>query len=376
MRIGVTGAFGFLGANFVSALLRGEGGPSLENLEIVAFASKTRANPILDESKVEIRELDVLDPEALARELSGLDALAHFAGRVDYRLCARLPVWETGAIGAKRVFEAALAVGLPRLLYVSSVCVLGSSPPGALASEAGSPYADPRWPISFTSAEEALAAVEAYLAGGRRVLKRKSVAYIDAKLAAWELAKAYVRDRALPIVTVFPGTVVGAGDLHQAMSRLVDQVWEGRLRLSLPGSTSFVSSRDFARGAILALERGKVGEGYVIGGREEDIMSYADFQDLVALVARKTGWRSASKAIVPPRSLLLGLATVAERLAPGTEFSAAFVRSGSLRNVCGSAKARSELGYDPSTSLEEAILECRAFSETLRSRQHSSGATG
>jgi dihydroflavonol-4-reductase len=391
-RIGVTGAFGFLGANFVRSLLETDEVPSASRGEarIVAFASRSRSNPVLEEpgirsrfrERVEVEDLDVLDRDGMARKFEGLDAVAHFAGVVDYRESMKRRVWDIDALGAKAVFDAALAAGVSKVLYVSSICVLGSglraSAPAEAKAGAGAsgrrvcderslPYGDPSWPLSFASAEEALAAVEASLAGDYRFLRRSRVAYIDAKVAGWEIAKLYARERSLPVVTVFPGTVVGAGDLHREMSRLVDGVWEGKVRVSLSGLSSFVAVRDFARGAVLALERGRVGEGYVLSGREEHNLSYVDFQDLIGSVARTELWFARRKPLALPRGLLLPVAALAERLIPGAGMTKALVLSGSLRNYpCVSDKARAELGYEPSASLEPAIVECRRFSEAGR----------
>jgi dihydroflavonol-4-reductase len=372
MRIGVTGAFGFLGANFTAALLDGRDGhrPPGEEVEVVAFSSRTRFNPLFDPSRTEIAKLDVMDEEGMARAFSGLDAVAHFAGRVDYRAERKREVWAADVLGTRKVFEAALRSGLPRLLYVSSVSALGSPAPGSLADEEGRPYGDPRWPISFASAEEALAAVEASLAGDWGFLDRVRVAYFDAKLAGWELAKAYARDRGLPVVTIFPGTVVGAGDQGRAISALVDGVWEGKLRLSLPGATSFVGASDFAEGAVLALASGRVGEGYVISGRDVDNLSYPEFMRRIASVAAAEGGlrRRRGGFFVPPRGLLLAAARAAEAFAPDGGVTEALVLSGCADNRCSSAKARSELGYAPGPSLDPSILECRRFSEALRGR--------
>jgi dihydroflavonol-4-reductase len=310
----------------------------------------------------------VLDGADMARKFVGLDAVAHFAGLVDYRPASRRAVWDSDVLGAKKVFDAALAAGVARVLYVSSICALGG--PGLdsedMADENGSPYGDPRWPISFGSAEEALEAVEASLGGDYRFVKRIKVAYLDAKLAGWELAKVYARERGLDVVTIFPGTAVGAGDLHYAISKLVDNVWEGRLRLSFEGATSFVSARDLAKGAALALARGRAGEGYVIGGRDEHNLGYAQFQDLVAKLARSELWFARRGPAVFPFGLLMALAAASELAMPNGSLTRAFVLSGGLRNVCSSAKARAELGYVPAASLEPAILECRRFTEARR----------
>jgi dihydroflavonol-4-reductase len=192
------------------------------------------------------------------------------------------------------------------------------------------------------------------------------VAYFDAKLAGWELAKLYARERGLPVVTIFPGTAVGAGDLHYAISKLVNDVWEGKLRLSFGGGTSFLDVCDLAWGAILALEKGKVGEGYIIGGRDEHNLGYVRFQNMVATLARLEGWLAQRSPPVLPMGLLLAIAFVAEHLAPDGSINEAFVLSGSRKNICSSTKAQREFGYEPHTSLDGAILECRRFSEAQK----------
>ena len=373
-RIGVTGAFGFLGANFVSTLIeeRRRLLPRGDELQIVAFASRTKSNPLFDASEVSVQSLDVLDREDLVRNFEGLDAVAHFAGRVDYRPASKKAVWDTDVLGTKGVFDAALATGVSKLLYVSSICALGSGADGGSAADEGcSPYGDPRWPISFSSAEETLSAVQASIAGDYGFLRRMRVAYLDAKLAGWELAKLYARERGLDVVTIFPGTAVGAGDLHNAISKLVGNVWEGRLRLSFDGSTSFVPARDLAHGAALALEKGRPGEGYVIAGPEEQNIGYAQFQEIVAGLARSEGWLAKKKPPVLPFALLMAIASAAEFIMPNGSLNKAFVLSGNLRNVCSSDKACAELGYLPGKSLEKAVLECRRFSEALRSASSS-----
>ena len=360
MKIGVTGAFGFLGANFVAELLARGG------CEIVAYASRTRSNPLFDPRAVRIEELDVLDPEAMARAFKGLDAVAHFAGKVDFRAAAKRAVWDADVLGTMRLFEAALAAGVGRVLALSSINVLGEPEPGSLADEGGSPYGIPGFPCAFASPAAALEAVESSSRGDYAFLRRSSVAYFDAKLAAWELAKRYAKERGLPLVSVFPGTAVGPGDIHRSITALVDGVWEGRLRLTFAGASSFVDSRDFARGAALALERGRAGEGYVVSGRDGHNLGYREFMELVGKVARESGGRGIGKPLVVPRALAVGAGAAAERLAPGMGLAAAVARAGAVRNVCSSAKARAELGYEPRASLEDAIRECRRFGEAAR----------
>ncbi len=298
--------------------------------------------------------------------------MVHFAGHVDYRPAFKRSVWDCIVLGSKAVFDAALAARVPRILNVSSICALGTGSRRGygrreeLADETCSPYGNSAWPTAFASPREALAAVEASSTGDYRFLDRIRVAYLDAKLAAWELAKAYACERGLGVVTIFPGTAVGAGDVHYAISQLVDKVWEGRLRLSFEGTTSFVAAGDVAEGALLALARGRTGEGYVLSGHDGDNLSYVEFQSLVAALARKEGWLAQPVPAVLPKTLLLGIAGAAEIALPNGSLTRSFVLSGSLRNECTSAKARAELGYLPTTSLEAAILDCRLFAQERR----------
>jgi dihydroflavonol-4-reductase len=371
MKIGVTGAFGFLGANFIASLLddRRQTHSIGDDVGITAFASRTRSNPLFDPSAVRVEGLDVLDYEDMARKFAGLDAIAHFAGRVDYSIRAKRSVWVANVLGTKRVLDAAMSAGVGRVLHVSSICVLGTRSRGetGLLAESDSPYAKNRSLTSFDSATEALDAVDRSSRGDYSFLRKVRIAYFDSKLAAWELAKACASGRGQDIVTVFPGTAVGPGDLHYAISRLIDGVWDGSLGSGLGGATSFVDSRDFARGAVLAMTKGRAGEGYVVSGRDEDNLTYGEFMSLVARVARDNGGRPRARpARAVSRAIALSAAAVVERVAPGLGLSRALVLSGTVRNVCSSAKARVELGYEPGAGLEPAILECRRFGEASR----------
>lgn len=365
MRIGVTGAFGFLGANFVARLLA-EASPGDE---VVAFFSRTRANPLVDSSRVCAVPLDVRSADDVLGKTRGLDALAHFAGSVNYARRSRREVWDVNVLGARNVFEAVLANGIGRLLYVSSINVLGACRDGGgpPADESNDVY-DPRAgnPNSFRSAAEALAAVQSSVAGDYRFLRGVRVAYFDSKLAGFELAGRYHRDRGLPVVTVLPGTAVGAGDVHYEISELVDRVFGGRLGATFGGGTSFVEASDVARGALLALRRGTPGEAYIVSGRDEDNLGYRQFMGRIAAVARSQGRDVRTDFAVIPRWLALPAATVLEALLPSSSLTAALALSGAMRHSFTSRKAAARLGYVPQRTLEQGIADCHAFLQALR----------
>ncbi len=364
MKICVTGAYGFLGANVVAEALR-------QAHELRAPYARNRANPLFDSADVEALPLDMTDFDSVLRATRACDAVVHMAGVVDFRRSKRAWLWDVNVLGTKNLFEACLRNGVPRVVDASSIAALGTVPGAGLASElSADPYGKDN-PTMFKSPAEALAAVRASERGDYRFLARSKLTYFDAKLAAHELAKDYFLNRSLPVITIFPGTAVGAGDIHASISKLVDTVWEGRLGLTFPGGSCFMDAGDFARGALSALERGRLGEGYILAGKDEDSMSYADFMRLIARAAAEdTGLgKDRGGPLALPGPLALGAARVAEFIAPGLGLSYGLALSGCHRHAYTSAKARAELGYEPATDLIDSIRSCRAFSESLESRR-------
>lgn len=373
MRIGVAGAFGFLGANLVAELLAENSGD-----EIVAFSSRTAANPLFDSRRVTRVSLDVLDPAEVRRKTAGLDVLFHFAGKVSFARREKRTTWDVNVLGSRNIFEAVLANGIRRFVYASSINVLGAPrDPRGLADETNDPY-DPasRHPTAFRGAAEALEAVEASARGDYRFLARVRVAYFDSKLAAHELARHLHRARGLPVILVLPGTAVGAGDMHYAISGLVDRIYGGRIAFTLPGATSFVDAVEAARGAILALKRGKSGDSYILSGRDEENLSYREFMHLVAATARAQEGRRVRTQFLPiPAWLALPAAALAETFDRSPSLTAGLVVSGSQRHRCSSEKARRELGWRLERRLKDGIADCWRFLKlTSRSAPSESGS--
>jgi dihydroflavonol-4-reductase len=353
MKIGITGAYGFLGASIVAEALR-------QGHEPRVFYSRRREHPLFDNKDVDMSPL-TLGP-GCRPDLGGLDALIHAAGAVSFSAADKRSSWDINVLGSRALYEAALRDGLSRFVDLSSVNALGSLD-GKASDESRFAAYDPAYPSQFSSPEEALAAADASIAGDYRVLRRSRVMYFDSKLAAYELSRRYHRERGLPVVTVFPGTAVGPGELNGGIGSLVDMVWRGELGIAPAGSTSYMDSGDFARGCLAALDRGVAGEGYILAGRDEDTMSYRDFLLRVAAVARRDD--PASKArlrirVVAPR-LAIMLAPLAERFLPSLKLTSALVLSGCLKQRYSSAKAIRELGYAPTSDLDDSIRACRRF---------------
>jgi dihydroflavonol-4-reductase len=363
MKICVTGAYGFLGANIVAeALQRG--------YDVRALYARNRVNPLFNPADVEALPLDITDPGSVKRATRACDAVIHMAGVVDFRRSKRKWVWDVNVLGTKHLFEACLRNDVSRVVDASSIAALGTVQGHGLADErSANPYTEDN-PSAFKSPAETASAIQASESGDYRFLARSRLTYFDAKLAAHELAKDYRLHRALPVITVFPGTAVGAGDIHASISQLIDSVWEGRLSLTYPGGSCFMDAGDFARGAISALERGRLGEGYILAGKDGDSMSYAAFMRLIARVAAQDAGRREGRGgpLVLPKPIALGASIAAELLVPGLGLSYGLALSACHRHAYTSAKAREEIGYEPVTPLIDSIRSCRAFSESLAKR--------
>jgi dihydroflavonol-4-reductase len=258
----------------------------------------------LEEAGHEVRRewADVRDRDALVRAVQGADAVAHVAALYSYTA----PAAELEAVnveGTRNVIAACRAMGVRRLLHTSTAGTCGPVP-GRPATELDGP---PHWELA--------------------------VPYKRTKLEAERLVLAAAAD-GLDALCVNPTTPVGEGDVAPTPTgRMVRGVASGRFRATLrSGGLNLVDVRDVARGHVLALDRGRAGERYLLGGED------ATLEEVFALVARAAGRRPPRLRL--PHAAARGLALVG--LANGQEVTLARVPA-----WFSSAKARRELGYEP-----------------------------
>ncbi len=250
--------------------------------------------------------VDVRDREALIRAFDGADAVCHVAALYSFTAPAEA-IEAVNVGGTANVIAACRAAGVRRLVHTSSCATCGPVP-GRQATEKDSP---PEWELA--------------------------VPYKWTKLAAERL----VLDSGLDALCVNPTTPVGEGDTAPTPTgAMVRGVASGRYRLSLRGAgLNLVDVRDVARGHVLALEHGRAGERYLLGGYDVTLT------EAFALIARAAGRK-------PPR-LELPYAAVAlfARLGLANRQEVTLAR---LPAWFSSEKARRELGYEPSP-LEPAL---------------------
>ncbi len=300
----VTGASGFLGSA-IAAALRAHG----HAIRVLARPSSPRTN--LSAADV-VCEGDLRDRASLASALRGARYLFHAAA--DYRLWARNPeeIRRSNVEGTRLIMEEAIRAGVERIVYTSSVATLKLAD-GALSTE-DNPLAD-----------------------GEGI-----GAYKRSKVAAERLVEAMIQRNGLPAVIVNPSTPIGPRDIRPTPTgRIVVEAASGRMPAFVDTGLNLAHVDDVAAGHIAALERGRIGERYILGG--ENVF----LGDMLADIARLVGRRPPKLKL--PRTMLYPIAYGAEFLATlrGVE---PFITSDGLRMArhhmfFDDSKARRELGY-------------------------------
>ncbi|MGB6430026.1 MAG: hopanoid-associated sugar epimerase [Candidatus Acidiferrales bacterium] len=227
----VTGATGFLGSHVALQLLaRGE-----KNVRVlVRPSSDLRA---LAGLAVERVTGDLRDPASLDRALAGVERVYHVAA--DYRLWARDPreIYESNVTGTRNLLAAARRAGVARIVYTSTVATIAVPSAGPLPNE-------------NTEAR----------------LTDMIGAYKRSKFLAEQEVLAAARE-GLPVVIVNPTTPVGPGDWKPTPTgKIIVDFLNGRMPAYVDTGLNFVAVEDAAAGHLLAAERGRLGERYLLGG--------------------------------------------------------------------------------------------------------------
>jgi dihydroflavonol-4-reductase len=301
----VTGGTGFVGSAVTRALIA-RGWP----VRVLARPGGDRRN--LAGLPVTVVEGRLEDGQSLRRAVKGCRFVFHVAA--DYRLWVPNPnaMLLANVAGTRELMRAACQAGVERVVYTSSVATLGHSDSGP--------------------ADEATPSGLAGMIGH----------YKRSKFIAEAEVGRMVREEGLPAVIVNPSTPVGPCDIKPTPTgRVIVEAANGRMPAYLDTGLNVVHVDDVATGHLLALDKGRIGERYILGG---DNLSLAD---ILGVIARLAGRRP--PAIRLPRRPLYPLAAVAEAYARLTGrdpfLTLDALRMARWRMWFSSAKAEAELGY-------------------------------
>ncbi len=309
----VTGASGQLGAALARELRR-------RGWRVRALVrDEPRARQRLG-GGIELVRGDLTVPDSLPAALRGVDAVAHLAGVASYWPARAPEMRAVNVHGTAHLLDACAGAGVRRLLHTSSIATLGWLPDGAVGDES-----------------------TAYNWHGA------GIAYFDTK---YEAERMVLSDPRLAAIVVNPGLVFGAGDTAGNGLRFLHEVAAGVPGYP-PGATTAAVLKDVVAGHAAALERGRPGERYVLGGAP------VTFRELFAAAAALVGVAPPQRRLAPWMLGALALAHTAGSLATGREPRVSFATCRILtRNRrYRSDKAVAELGYRISP-LADGLRRC------------------
>lgn len=318
MKVFVTGGTGFIGGRVVRQLRERDD-------EVVCLVRNPDKGQALTELGCSLVAGDLSDAAAIRGGMAGCDAVVHAAAMYEVGIPAsqRPAMYEANVRGTENVLRAALEAKVPKVVYVSTVGVFGNTHRRVVD--------------------------ESYEHPG----KEFSSYYEETKLEAHRIAKRMIAEEALPAIIVQPGGVYGPGDTS-SIGSLLDQFLSGRMPLLPFPELGICLSHvdDIAAGIILALDKGKLGETYVISGPVTTV------REAIEVVAQVSGRKAPKRAV--PTPLMKALTPI------GPLVGKMMKQPPNLRELISSAdgvtfwasheKASRELGYAP-RGLEEGLRQ-------------------
>jgi dihydroflavonol-4-reductase len=325
-RIVVTGAAGFIGSAVTRALLT-------RGAHVVALVEPGSDERNLEGLDVERSVVDVRDGEAVTRACSGARFIFHLAAM--YRFWAPRPrdFYDVNVGGVLNILDAARREGCERIIYTSTVGVLGLE-----GAAQGRP------------ADETCYADVAHLFG---LYKRTKY------VAEHEVLRAAAQGS--PVSLVLPTFPLGPGDTRPTPTgKLVLDFLNGRIPAFVDTTLNVVHVDDLALGHLLALERGEVGRSYIIGGENMQMGA------MLAALARCTNLPAPNMQV--PRFLALGVGALSQlvegrvlRREPSVALEAA--RMSTTNMMFSDQRARNELGYSPRPATKALFDSAQWFVE-------------
>jgi dihydroflavonol-4-reductase len=328
-RVLVTGGTGFVGARLVRELV--ERGYTVKVL--ARPSSSRRALVGLDPGRVEIVEGDVTIGHTVYRALAGCERLFHVAA--EFKLWDRRPskILDASIVGTRETLEAARLRGIEKIVVTSSTAAVGATQDATVMDET----------FVFN--------------------RQESAPYIIGKWKAEQIALDMAKG-GMPIVVVNPSTIMGPGDYKPTPSgNLVLTYLKWKLPIGIPwsaGGFSIVDVDDVAVGHVLAMEKGRIGERYILGGHNVTV------EQLFTTLSEMTGLVGPGFQSPPSLVALAGAASeLAARISGKTpQLTYKFARDyiGSFVWVS-SEKAERELGFSARPLRRTLLRAVRFFLE-------------
>jgi farnesol dehydrogenase len=314
----VTGGTGFIGTKLVNALVA-------KGHTVRCLSRSTSNIEGLRHERISFVQGDILDPASIQKGMEGCTQVYHLAAYAKNWAKDPQEFFRLNVDGMQNVFNAARTAGVQRIVFTSTIVTFGPSAPGTVRDES-SP----------------------------RITYRYYTEYEESKCVAEKKALDQAAE-GLPVVIVNPARVYGPGKMTEgnSVSLMIDLYDRGKVPVLLDGGNdlgNYVLVDDLVAGHILAMERGKVGERYIIGGEN------ATLRELFAMVNEVSGKKHFQVALPPKVAMLYGAIEQkkAEWLGIYPQITPGWVETFLQDWAYTCAKAERELGYR-FTPLKEGI---------------------
>ncbi len=309
----VTGSTGFIGSAIARELVK-------DGVEVKVLIRKTSNTRNIDKLDVERVYGDIRDCDSMKRALVGCDTLYLTAAYFAHWAPDPKLLYEVNVGGTKATLKAALEAGVEKVVYTSTNNAIAASGPVPANEEKAFNYWEARDHYSMS------------------------------KYIAENEARIFIT-RGLPVVMVNPTLVIGVNDIKPTPSgQMIIDVASRKMPGYIDGGINIIDVEDVARGHILAAEKGRVGERYLLGNRNITVHDY------LWLIADIAGVKPPSLKL--PYHLAIAFGYAFELLANLTKkppvVTASEVRIGKMTEWYDCSKAINELGL-PQTPIDETI---------------------
>lgn len=246
----VTGATGFIGTKLVNELVR-------QGHTVHALTRQTSNKEGLSHDQIRLVPGDISDRESLIKGMRGCNQVYHLAAYAKNWSRDPLVFYQQNVEGMQNVFEAARETNIQRVVLTSTIVTLGPTPAGV------------------TGDEEMV-----------RITPRYYTEYEESKAIAEQEALRYAA-KGFPVVIVNPTRVYGPGKLTEgnSVTLMIDMYDRGKVPVLLNGGMNvgnYVFVNDLVRGHILAMEKGRIGECYILGGENVSLKEFFRLVDEIS----------------------------------------------------------------------------------------------
>jgi dihydroflavonol-4-reductase len=306
MKAFITGATGFVGSHVARAL-------AVRGAELRLLVRSTSRTDNIADLRAEVATGDLRDPESLKKAMAGCEFVFHVAA--DYRLWVRDPeqMYRSNVEGTRAIIRAAQECGVRRVIYTSSVATMGFTREGHIAREDS--------PVS---------------------IKEMVGHYKRSKFMAEQIALEAGRNGA-NVVVVNPTTPIGEYDIKPTPTgRIVVDFLKRKFPAYVDTGLNLADVKEVARGHLLAMEKARPGERYIMGGENLTL------KQILNKLSELTGLPSPTMKV--PHGVAMGFA-VFDQFFTGTilgkepRATIDAVKMGRKKMFASSAKAEHELGY-------------------------------